>query len=215
MKSNSFLYFIFFCGLLLTASVCKAEELSTYEAETFTLEQGNNLLSAFSEKDLATKYKKLDNLFINYIDLNYISKFVVGKYWRDMTMEQQNKYQSLFKRYAMSIYKGFPLQFDNRISFTITGSHTDGKAVIVETNINYKDAEKNTDTYLVEFRMHKTNGHIMLTDIKVAESSLILSYRNRFYQMIKESDEDMAWFLEDFELTTKSAEKHYALPDKK
>lgn len=214
MKSNCFLYFILFCGLLLFSPQVQAQNLTTTEAEAFALEQGNNLLSAFSEKDLATKYQKLDNLFINYIDLNYISKFVVGKYWREMTMEQQKEYQSLFKRYAMSLYKGFPLQFDNRISFTITGSQIDGNAVVVSANINYKKPEGQTDSYLVEFRMHKTDGHIMLTDIKVAESSLILSYRTRFYQMIKESDEDMGWFLEDFELITKSAEKHYALPEK-
>ena len=53
----------------------------------------------------------------------------------------------------------------------------------------------------------------MLTDIKIGESSLILSYRNKFYQMIKSADEDMEWFLEDFELTTVSAEKAYALPE--
>ncbi len=215
MKSNCFLYFILFCGLLLFSPISQAQELTTAEAEAFALEQGNNLLAAFAEKDLATKYQKLDNLFINYIDLDYISKFVVGKYWRDMSMEQQKKYQSLFKRYAMSLYKGFPLQFDNRISFTIIGSRLDGKAVIVGANINYKNPEGEINTYLVEFRIHKTDGHIMLTDIKVAESSLILSYRSRFYQMIKESDEDMEWFLEDFELTTKSTEQHYVLPEQK
>ena len=31
--------------------------------------------------------------------------------------------------------------------------------------------------------------------------------------MIKSADEDMEWFLEDFELTTVSAEKAYALPE--
>lgn len=213
MKSNCFLYFILFCGLLLFSPQIKAAELTTAEAEAFAQTRGDELLRAFSEKDLATKYQKLDNLFINYIDLNYISKFVVGKYWREMTKDQQTKYQSLFKRYAMSLYKGFPLQFDNRISFAISGSHRDGDAVVVTANINYKNQEGQIDTYLVEFRMHKAGEHIMLTDIKVAESSLILSYRGRFYQMIKDSDEDMEWFLEDFELTTTSAEQHYALPE--
>lgn len=215
MKSNCFLYFILFCGLLLFSPQGRAQELSTAEAEAFALKQGENLLKAFGEQDISTKYKELDSLFVKYIDLNYISKFVVGKYWREMTSTQQQKYQSLFKRYAMSLYKGFPLQFEDRISFTISGSRHDGNDVIVNADINYRKPEGGTDIFPVEFRMHKINGNIMLTDIKVADSSLILSYRTRFYQMIKESDEDMEWFLEDFELTTKSAEKHYALPIEK
>lgn len=50
----------------------------------------------------------------------------------------------------------------------------------------------------------------MITDIKVAESSLILSYRGRFYQMIADADEEMEWFLEDFELLADSGKKFYS-----
>lgn len=213
MKSNCFLYFILFCGLLFCPFPAHAESLSLDEAETFAREQGNNLLSFFAEKDIRTKYQKLDNLFLNHVDLDHIARFVVGKYWREMTPEQQKSYQALFKRYAVSVYKGFPLTFENRLSFEITGSRSEGNDVFVEADIAYARSKSPPEHFLVEFRMHKTDNVIKLTDIKIGESSLILSYRGRFYQMIKSADEDMGWFLEDFELATVSAEKNYALPE--
>lgn len=213
MKSNYFLFLVFFCGLLLGNAPAAANELLVAEAESFAVEQGNNLLSFFAEKDIRTKYQKLDNLFLNYIDLDYISRFVVGKYWRQMTSEQQAKYGQLFKRYAVSVYKGFPLSFENRLSFEVTSSRKEGENAFVTVDIAYTSQSGQATHFSVEFRMHKNKGKIMLTDIKIGESSLILSYRNKFYQMIKSADEDMEWFLEDFELTTVSAEKAYALPE--
>lgn len=213
MKSNYFLQLIIFCVLLLLAAPVQAANLSEKEAQEFAETRGRELLKTFSEKDASIKHKKLDEIFINYIDLEYISKFVVGKYWRQMTPEQQVKYQDLFKRYSMSIYKGFPLSFDNGLDFVISGTVREGEYVLVHTNIDYNSGDGQNSQFLLEFRMHKKNGKIMLTDIKVAESSLILSYRNRFYQMIKESDEEMEWFLEDFELLTTSSEQQYASPE--
>ncbi len=212
MKSNYFLYFILFCGILLFVQPVKSADLSLQEAEKFALEQGNNLLSFFAEKDIETKYQKLDNMFINYVDLDYIGKFVVGKYWRQMTPEQRTQYMGLFKRYSINVYKGFPLTFENRLSFDITGSRSEKKDVFVTANIKYQQNQHGEPMqFIVEFRMHKVKDAIKITDIKIGESSLILSYRNKFYEMIKIADEEMEWFLEDFELLTVSAEKQYAL----
>lgn len=209
MKSNYFLQLITFFMLLVLALPAAAAPLSEEEARVFGETKGRELLQTFSEKDLTVKYQKLDELFLNYVDLDYISRFVVGKYWRQMTPEQQQKYQELFTRYALNTYKGFPLSFDNNLDFSISGIVPDGEYMLVSTNIDYRGMDGKMTSFLVEFRLHKKNDRIMLTDIKVAESSLILSYRSRFYQMIADADEEMEWFLEDFELQTESSEQYY------
>ena len=43
------------------------------------------------------------------------------------------------------------------------------------------------------------------------QSSLILAYRNRFYEMIAADDGDMEWFLEDLEDLAVSAEENNRL----
>lgn len=61
------------------------------------------------------------------------------------------------------------------------------------------------------FRLHKQNGKIKLVDITMEQSSLILAYRNRFYEMIAADDGDMEWFLEDLEDLAVSAEENNRL----
>ena len=102
-------------------------------------------------------------------------------------------------------YRNFILKVD----FKITEAVKDKEDVLIRTYIDYRGSDGKNSQFLVEFRVHKKDGRIMLTDIKVAESSLILSYRNRFYQMIADADEEIDWFLEDFELLTDSSEQGY------
>ena len=79
MKSNCFLYFILFCGLLLFSPISQAQELTTAEAEAFALEQGNNLLAAFAEKTWQPNIKSLTifsltiltwTIFLNLLSAN-------------------------------------------------------------------------------------------------------------------------------------------------
>ncbi len=210
MKSKIFLQLIIFCFACFSEPAAAAGKITASEAEVWANQKGRQLLDTFSEPDVKTKYAKLDEMFLNDVDLDYVGKFVVGKYWRQMSAEQQKKYQELFTRYALNVYKGFPLSFDDNLDFVISDVERDGEYALVRTNIDYRGMDGKATTFLVEFRVHKKNGRIMITDIKVAESSLILSYRGRFYQMIADADEEMEWFLEDFELLADSGEKFYS-----
>ena len=98
--------------------------------------KGRQLLDTFSEPDVKTKYAKLDEMFLNDVDLDYVGKFVVGKYWRQMTPEQRERYIPLFKRYSLSLYKNFPLSFDFKINFKITGVKLDRDYADVTADIS-------------------------------------------------------------------------------
>ena len=207
MKSNSFLYFIIFCGILMFASAVWAKNLSVKEAENFAYERGNELLASFDIADSDAKYEKLDSLLLEYVDLPYIAKFVMGKYWREMDSNQQEKYLELFEKYALNLYRGFPLNFANRVSFEIAGSEVVGDDAVVVAKIAIKDDNGEEMKVDVNFRLHSDDDKIMIRDIKVGENSLILTYRQRFQEMIKEADEDVNWFMEDFEMLANSAQK--------
>lgn len=210
MKSKQFLQLIICCFFLMGTgqAFCKAPDAQT--AKVWAEDKGNLLLQTFQEKDLSKKYQALDTLFLQYADLDYISKFVVGKYWRAMDTSQQKEYQQLFKRYALAVYKGFPLTFQYPICFEITNAiqnknDTDVFAVIDLGKNLVQDGQ--SQKIMVVFKIKEEKQGLQIIDIKLAESSLILSYRNRFYQMIAEAEEDMTWFLEDFALIVQSAEK--------
>ncbi len=210
MKSKIFLQLIIFCFVSFADVALCAEKISQQEAESWTYQKGKDLLDTFALQDISVKYAKLDEMFLNDIDLDYIGKFVIGKYWRQMTKEQQERYMPLFKRYSLSLYKGFPLNFDFDINFKVASVKTEKNYTDINTLITLdgevSDAQKQ-NSFLVSFRVHKVDGRIKIIDLKLGESSLILSYRGRFYEMIKELDDEIEWFLEDLETVTASAEK--------
>lgn len=210
MKSKIFLQLIILCFSCFWQTAEAAETIGRSEAVAWVEDKGQLLLKTFSKSDLQTKYRELDNLFLNYVDLDYIGKFVVGKYWRQMTPEQREKYLPLFKRYSMAIYKSFPLNFSFRISFKITDVKLEADYADVTALIDLDPEVQNIQdkkTFLVGFRLRKIAGTLKIIDLKLAESSLILSYRNRFYEMIHNNDDEIEWFLEDLEMTTVSTEE--------
>lgn len=210
MKSKQILQLIIFCFGLFAGATAQAAGPSAATAKHWAEEKGNLLLNTFQVKDLAVKYQNLDKLFLNYVDLPYISKFVIGKHWREMTPEQQGRYQELFKRYALSVYKSFPLSFEKPITYTITNAEVNKDFTDVWAYIdlggNFQDSQMQQQINVM-FRLIGNGKNIKIIDIKLAESSLILSYRNRFYQMVAGVEGDMEWFLEDLENTVISTEK--------
>ena len=210
MKSKKYLQLIILCLLVSFSVVLPAKAMTRETAVRWAEDKGNLLLSTFQEKDLAVKYQKLDELFLQYVDLDYIGRFVVGKYWRQMNEDQRQRYQEIFKRYALGTYKSFPLTFDTKITFDITNAvvspqYTDVYAFI---DLGVKDENGVPKRFNVMFRLTEKEGREpRLIDIKLAESSLILSYRNRFYEMIAASEDDIEWFLEDLATVTESTER--------
>lgn len=197
MKSNKILQVIIGLMLIFGTGSVRAQELSEAEALQFASTKGEELLMSFQEPDLAKRYQKLDELFLNYIDVDYVSRFVVGKYWRQMTDEQRVRYRKIFIKYGLSYYKTLPLDYAKKLTYQIKGAEKDGQFVNVSTIVQVDLGEQEKQNVVLIFRLHKTGNIIKAVDVKVAESSLLLAYRSKFYEMIAQSDNEIEWFLED------------------
>lgn len=205
MKSNIFLRVItclLVCGYITTAAALPVDE---QKARDFAYNQGQELLNAFKEKDLSVRYAAIDQLVKQYVDIDYIAKFVIGKYWRVMTPEQQKQYRDIFERYGLAYYKTLPLDFAADIKYEILSVESDKNFTSVSANVLYNVNGQPQKITLV-FRLHQTAQGIKAVDVKVVESSLLLTYRSKFYKMIADVDEELDWFLEDFEDITRTLE---------
>ncbi len=211
MKSNLFLRVISVLVTILFFGQAQAAALTPSQAQGWAEENGRLLLETFREKDAKKRYKDLDKLLLEYVDLEYISQFVVGKYWRTMSAEQQAEYRQIFKRYALALYKTFPLDFVDGLSYEVGQAYKDGKFVVVPATVHVALGGDRPQDILLQFRLHNIQTGIKLVDIKLAESSLILSYRSKFYEIIAADDGEMSWFLEDLEAMAVSAERNNQL----
>ena len=206
MKIKHFLQLIIlFLTFFALNMPCRADVLSPEEAQSWAENKGHEILDILTG-DAEDKFTKLDEIADNDVDLDYAARFVVGKYWRQMTEEQQRIYLPLFRRYSKSLYKSYsPSIPEGEISFSVDKALSSGIGADVYCTITVESVEKNVDEdskggIKVTFSLVKNDGKIKVRDLKIEESSFLRAYRERFYKMIHEdSDDDIGWFLEDLE----------------
>ena len=205
MKSNIFLHFITGCFMFFMVTSAQAMPVVEQEAINFANTKGKELIEIFQENDLEKRFAVLDDLIMKHIDIDYISKFLIGKYWRVMTDEQKDTYKKVFLRYGLALYKNMPLEYAKDIVYKIMSAKIEGNYTNVLANVKFGIGDSVQDI-TVTFRMHKVDNVVKLVDIKVAESSLLLSYRGKFYEMIAQAEDEIDWFLEDLADITSSME---------
>lgn len=212
MKSKIFLQLII---LLLSVFPfmhrAEAKSVPENQAYVWVEKTGYKLIDALANPDLDIKYQMVDEIFESHVDIQYMAKFVLGKYWRDLLPEQQETYLSLFKRYTLSLYKNYPLNFDaGNLNFKITTVNVSENftdvGCLVKLPAQY--TAQSIDSITIIFKLSQNQEEIKIVDLKIGESSLLLTYRSRFMRMIKDADEDMVWFLDDLANLAASNEKN-------
>ena len=194
-----FLFIVFwFCNVCFASEVLIKSE----EARVWANDKGQELLHTLGMSNMVEKYAKLDKMMLEYVNLDYVSNFVIGKYARKMNKDQKKRYSELFQRYVLSLYKRFNLRFDeSNIGFSIDNIVEHPRFTIVECSIDIKNTseEIKIERIPVEFKLIRgKENRIQAVDIEISNVSMVIEYRKRFYQMIIDENEDMNWFLEKF-----------------
>ena len=87
---------VFGLWFALAPALASTVAVDSQEAKIWANTKGQELLQALSESDPISKYSKLDKMLTEDVNLDYISKFVIGKYARLMNREQQARYRGLW-----------------------------------------------------------------------------------------------------------------------
>ena len=211
MNSKSLLkiFISIFC-FLLSVSLAYADSVNKNDAVSWINATGHKLIDALSSSDILSKYETLDKMFKEDVDTQYMARFVIGKYWKAMDNFQQKQYVDLFSRYALSVYKNYPINFDTKgLDFEILSVKQNQKFTDVTCSIQLPEQfeSENLKSINVKFKLTQNNQKIKIVDLIFEQSSLLSTYRTRFYTMIADLDEEMSWFLEDFTDLVVSAEK--------
>ena len=212
MKLKCFLTFLTaICMACFLSFAAHGAPVSANKAKDFINQTGYRLIEALGNPNLEEKYAVLDDMFQKNVDMPYLARFVMGKYFKQMTEEQKQTYLALFPRYVIGVYKSYPLDFGTEgLNFEILSTIPSGNFTDVFCRIDLPESlrTEKISNIDVSFKLEEVENQPKIIDLKIGESSLLVSYRNRFYQMIMEADEDMVWFLEDFAALTESAEKN-------
>jgi phospholipid transport system substrate-binding protein len=138
--------------------------------------------------DKEAKSKKIEQLFRDSVDIDWVGKFVVGHYWRQASETQKKNY--------LKEYQGFlTRQYANRFaeytdgSFKITGAHDDGDGEYT-VNMKIKGNAGDDTQVIVDYKVRSDKGNFKIFDVTIEGVSMITTQRSEFNSVISNKGMD-------------------------
>lgn len=181
-KFRSFSCVVFAGALLLSAPVMSAP---IDDASKYVESLGNNAVETLSSKTLskAKKTAKIEELFRENVDIAWVGKFVMGRFWRQATDGQKARYLKAYEKFIISHYATRFTEYSSG-SFKITDARDDGDD---EFTISMKihSGEPSAEPVAIDYRVRKASKNpYIVFDIIVEGVSMITTQRSEFSSVI-------------------------------
>lgn len=172
---------VFACAF--SGAAFSAEDATTKEARAFVDDLSSKAFSYIKDKNLSDSGKedKLEDLFRNAVDANWMGKFVMGKYFRTTEDSQKKRYLKLYEDYLVMSYIPKFRKYTGQ-ELEILKITPDSGDYIVQTNL--KSVKQGEPDVRVDYRIKKTGGAFRVIDIVGEGVSLISTQRSDFGGLI-------------------------------
>jgi phospholipid transport system substrate-binding protein len=141
------------------------------------------VISILSDSSGSKKQREahFGQLLARDLDIPLIARFVIGKHWRRVTIEQKRNYISAFKNYVIQTYSA-RLGGAEVDSFKIINTKVIGKKdILVVSNV----AKAGAKPIRADWRLRQRNGTYRILDLSVEGISMALTLRQEFSSILK------------------------------
>ena len=143
------------------------------------IEQLINSNSPAEEKNRVFK-----KLFTENLDLDFIGKYVLGRYWRTATPQQRREFINLYKDFNVKIWsKRFDEFKGKKFEFVGTSAANNPNQVFVNTQVPMNEGQPAS----VKWRVYNHNGALKVVDIIIENVSLAQTARTEYTSFIAKS----------------------------
>lgn len=125
----------------------------------------------------AQKQAKLQSLFVQYVDIDWMSKFVLGRPYQQASDDQRTRYMQAYRDYLLAHYTSNFADYGGS-KYKITDIIQDDDGFNVKMQVATPQA--NEDVALGYHLHTDASGQLKLSDIIVEGVSLITSQRSEF-----------------------------------
>ena len=171
-------------GTALLSSQAGAADKTPDDAKAFIQNLAQQAISTVAQRDLSDSERndRFRRLFVSSFDLPQISQFVLARYWRSATPDQQQEFIKLFQEMQVlnwaqrfKDYKG-----ENLVA---TNAAKDGdKGFSVDSQLNHAPAQP----LPVQWKVHQADdGQLRVTDIVVEGVSMAITQRSDYNSMLQ------------------------------
>ena len=173
----------------------QAKALDSAEAENFIKQVTTQGIEEIINSNVSTKEKdaRFEKLFNEYLDLDYIGKFVLGRYWKTATAKQREAFISVYREFNVKTwskrfdeFKGKKFEFDGTTPSTSEGQ------IFVNTSVKMKEGAPAKVVWRV-----KDGKPLKIVDIIIENVSLAITARNEYTAYIKKAPNGVDDLIED------------------
>ncbi len=146
------------------------------------------IISGETSKD--AKQKKLEKLFSANVNIPWVARFVLGRYWRQASDVQKTRYLAQYERFMIRHYTSRFADYSSG-TFKITGIQDDGDYEYTVSMSLQGSGSKNSEPVFVDYRVRKDDkGGFKIFDVIVEGISMITTQRSEFASVLSQHDID-------------------------
>lgn len=170
-----------------TSAPAAAASPSGNAAQGYIDSLAQNVLAIVKDTNLdkTERTKKIEGLFTDKVDMDFIARFVVGKAWRASTPAQQQAYIAAYKPFILKNYASRLTKYSGQ-TYSLKKTRTEGDSSIVTMEI----ADSNGQSFLVDYRLRQQGSQFKILDIIVEGVSLLSTQRSEFSSIIDQKGID-------------------------
>jgi phospholipid transport system substrate-binding protein len=173
-----------FVALALAFTSTASMAASPADAGKYIESIGSQTITIISNPklDKAGKQARLEGIFAANVDIPWVGKFVMGRFWKIATEDQKKRYLNEYQSFLLTHYAGRFSEYSSG-SFKITGTHEDSENEYT-VNMEMQAQEANGAPILVDYRVRKGNGGFKVFDVIIEGVSLITTQRSEFSALL-------------------------------
>jgi phospholipid transport system substrate-binding protein len=143
---------------------------------------GNRALEVLGKNATpAQRVARFHQLFREDFDVPGIARFVLGRYWKTATAEQQEEFIKLFEDYIALVYSSQLSAYSGE-TLKVTGSRADPEGAIVASEIIRPTG---APPVKVDWHLADQNGTYKIRDVAVDGISMAVTQRSEFASVIQ------------------------------
>ena len=132
----------------------------------------------------AEKKERFTKLFNEDLDLDFIGKFVLGRYWKTSSKEQQKKFIDVYRKLNIQTWSARFDEFKGKkFEFRGVEKSKSKDQAFVNTQVPMKEGAP----AIVRWRVKETNGRMRIVDIIIENVSLAQTARSEYTAYINKS----------------------------
>ena len=161
--------------------------LAADDPGSYVMEITENAINTLTDTSIDQNMKELrfGELFDKNFDVPSISRFVLGKYWKQASLDQKKKFIKAFRNYVVKTYSSrFNEYSGEQLTLLNFENESNPKIFVVHTGLKREDASM----IMVDWRIGKKKDSFVILDIIIEGISLAVTQRSEFVSVIDQNE---------------------------